>query len=295
MFHFGHYNYGSMYWWAVFFLMTGIVGALWMLVSRGISAEDKTLALLVLLQISLTPLGSNTGAYPIINNLFIAAPFTIWCVYRWFRLACRDDYQDLDRGLYGKLKRNIRQLPWQSMLLIFGIMICVQSTMFHWNFAYYDGIRGEVRDTLVTEPSKAEGIYTNRENAECLSDLVVYARENGLIGRQVILYGEIPGLSYLLDMPDAISTTWPDLNSYRLAQFEEDMKTVINHMEEERPVVIVASGVAAYYSEDAEAYEWFGVDPEKYSADMKMELLRQFLAEYDYKETFGNMRYVVYE
>lgn len=297
MFHFRYYSYDyvCMYWWAVFFLITGIAGILWMLIHRGISAEDRTLALLVLLQILLTPLGSNNGLAPMINNLFITAPFTIWCAYRWFRLAEGNTYKDSDRSLYGKLKNNIGHLPWKSMLLIFGIMLCVQSTGFHWEFVFGDGVWGEARDTLAAEPPKAEGIYTNRENAECLSDLIAYARENGLIGKQVILYGEIPGLSYLLDMPGAVSTTWPDLDSYRLAQFEEDIKTVINRMNEERPVVIVASGVAAYYTEDAEAYKWFGVNPDEYGADMKMEILRQFLMEYEYQETFSNMRYVVYE
>lgn len=297
MFHFRYYSYDyvCMYWWAVFFLITGIAGTLWMLIRRGISAEDRTFALLVLLQILLTPLGSNNGLAPMINNLFITAPFTVWCVYRWFRLAEGNTCQNSDRSLYGKLKSNIGHLPWKSMLLIFGIMLCVQSTGFHWEFVFGDGVWGEARDTFVAEPPKAEGIYTNRENAECLSDLAVYARENGLNGKKVILYGEIPGLSYLLDMPGAISTTWPDLDSYRLAQFEEDIKTVINRMNEERPVVIVASGVAAYYTEDAEAYKWFGVNPEEYGADMKMEILRQFLMEYEYQETFSNMRYVVYE
>ena len=297
MFHFRYYSYDyvCMYWWAVFFLITGIAGTLWMLIGRGISAEDRTLALLVLLQILITPLGSNNGLAPMINNLFIAAPFAIWCVYRWFRPTDGNLQRYLGESLYEKLKRNIRQLPWQSMLLIFGIVLCVQSTGFHWEFVFGDGVWGEARDTVVAEPPKAEKVYTNRENAECLSDLAVYVRNNGLIGRKVILYGEIPGISYLLDMPGAISTTWPDLDSYRIVQFEEDIKTVINHMNEERPIVIVSSGIAAYYTEDAEAYRWFDVNPEEYGADRKMEMLRQFLTEYDYAETFSNMRYVVYE
>ena len=281
MFHFRYWShdYVSMYWWAVLFLMTGIAGALWMVVSREISAEDKTLALLVLLQILLTPLGSNNGLSPIINNLFVAAPFTLWCAYRWFQ----------------KANGNMNHFPWQSMLLAFGIMFCIQSTGFHWLFVFGDGIWGEKRDTQITEIPKAAGIYTNRENAEYLSDLAVYVRESGLTGKKVILYGEIPGLSYLLDMPSAISTTWPDLDSNRLTRFEQDMESVKQHINEERPVVIVSSGVAAYYTEDAEAYEWFGVDPEKYGADKKMEILQQFLADYGYEETFADMRYVVYE
>lgn len=297
MFHFRYwsYDYVSMYWWAVMFLLLGIVGALWMIADRKIPAEDKTLALLVLLQIILTPLGSNNKLSPIINNLFIAAPFTIWCAYRCFQKANARLYDESDKNLSGKSMRNIIHLPWQSMLIIFGIMFCIQSTGFHWFFVFGDGIWGEARDTRITELPRAEGIYTNRENAECLSDLAVYVRENGLTDRKVILYGEIPGLSYLLDMPCAISSTWPDLDSYRLTQFREDMEIAETHMDEERPVVIVASGIAAFYTEDAEAYKWFGVNPEEYGADKKIEILRQFLADHDYEETFANMRYVVYE
>lgn len=297
MFHFRYYyyDYVCMYWWAVLFLMTGIAGALWMIVSRKITAEDKTLALLVLLQIFLTPLGSNNKLSPIINNLFIAAPFTLWCVYRWFQKANDGLYDESDKNRSGRSTRNVRHLPWQSMLVIFGIVFCIQSIGFHWNFVFGDGIWGEARDTLAAELPKAEGVYTNRVNAECLADLAVYVREEGLTGNKVILYGEIPGLSYLLDMPSAISTTWPDLDSNRLSQFEQDMESVRQHMNEERPVVIVSSGVAAYYAEDAEVYEEFGVDPEKYGADRKMEILLQFLTDYGYEESFVNKRYVVYE
>lgn len=297
MFHFRYYYYDgvSMYWWAVIFLLTGIVGALWMLGSRKVSAEDKALALLVLLQIFLTPIGSNNRLYPIINNLFAAAPFTLWCVYRWFLRANEKQFDEPDGKLPWGLKKSIVHFPWQSMLLIFGIVFCVQSTGFHWNYVFGDGVWGEKRDTLITELPKAAGIYTNRENAEYLLDLAAFVKENGLTGKGVILYGEIPGLSYLLDMPSAISTTWPDLDSNRLNQFEQDIETVGRHMNEERPVVIVASGIAAYYTEDAKAYEWFGVDPEKYDADEKLKLLYRFLTEYEYRETFANMRYVVYE
>lgn len=281
MFHFRYYYYDgvSMYWWAVFLLLTGITGALWMLGSRKISGEKKVLALIVLLQIILTPLGSNNDLYPIINNLFLTAPFTLWCGYLWF----------------GGAGRKVRHFPWQSMLVIFVLMLCVQSAGFHFGYVFGDGVWGEKRDTLITDLPKAKGIYTNRENAEYLSDLLTFVDENGLSDKSVILYGEIPGISYLLNMPSAISTAWPDLDSNRLVRFEQDMESMEQNIDKERPVVIVASGIAAYYSEDAEAYEWFGVDVEKYNADEKLAILREFLTDYDYEETFANMRYVVYQ
>lgn len=297
MFHFRYYSYDgvSMYWWAVFLLLTGITGALWMLGSRKISKEKKILALIVLLQIVLTPLGSNNDLYPIINNLFLVAPFTLWCGYLWFKEAGRKAHDEPCRNPHEEMTKKIIHFPWQSMLVIFVFMLCVQSVGFHFGYVFGDGIWGEKRDTLITDLPKAEGIYTNRENAEYLSDLLTFVNENGLSDKNVILYGEIPGISYLLDMPSAISTTWPDLDSNRLVRFKQDMESVEQNMNTERPVVIVASGIAAYYSEDAETYEWFGVNVEKYNADEKLVVLREFLTDYDYEETFANMRYVVYE
>lgn len=280
MFDFRYYNYGSIYLWAVLFLLVTVACAVWVLLDRrGKCGEEKVLALLVLLQMFVTPLGSNNALYPMINNLFLAAPFTLWICCRWF----------------AKTRGKEIHVPWKILLAMFGIMVLIQSIGFHTQFVFLDGVWGEKRDTLAEGIPKAEGIHTNRENAELLADLAAYAKERQFAGREVILYGEIPGLSYFLDMPTAISTSWPDLDSYRMVQFEEDMAEVEKKMETSRPVVIVASAIAAYRGEDAEAYEWFGVDEEAYDADEKVALLLQFLEEYDYEETFCNMRYAVYE
>lgn len=280
MFDFRYYKYGSIYLWAVLFLLVTAACAVWVLLNRkNIDGKEKVLALLVLLQMFVTPLGSNNALYPMMNNLFLAAPFTLWVCLRWF----------------AKTRGKEIHVPWKSMLAMFGLMVLIQSIGFHMQFVFLDGVWGEKRDTLAEGIPKAEGIYTNRENAELLADLAAYAKERQFAGREVILYGEIPGLSYFLDMPTAISTSWPDLDSYRMVQFKEDMTEVEENMETNRPVVIVSSAIAAYRGEDAEAYEWFGVDVEAYDADEKIALLLQFLDEYDYEETFCNMRYAVYE
>ena len=279
MFSFEYFYYRSIYQWAVFFLLLTAACAVYLLISKSHCIEDKILALLVLIQMLVTPLGSNNDLYPIINNLFIAAPFTLWICY----------------GLFVNAKGKIIHFPWKSMLISLFVMLIIQSTGFHIYFVFNDGVRGEKRDTLVTEIPKSEGIYTTGENAELLTDLVNHAKENNFSGREVILYGELPGLSYFLDMPTAISTAWPDLDSYRLQRFEQDMEVVRTNMETNRPIVIVSSGIAAYRSEDAEAYEWFGVDEKAYHADEKLALLLQFLDDYNYEETFCNMKYAIYE
>ena len=298
MFDFHYYYYGSIYQWAVLFLIAAIVCALSVLMSTGRRSEDKVLALIVLIQLFVTPLGGNNELYPNINNLFLAAPFTLW--------VCRD--------LFLLAGRKSVHIPWKTMTLVFGLMVFIQSIGFHAQFVFLDGVWGEKRDTLLTGIPKVEGIYTNKENAELFLDLEEYARAQNFAGREVILYGEVPGLSYFLDMPTAISTAWPDLDSFRLVQFEQDMEKLeqklsgeaaqssgagVERREEEAlqepPVVIVSSAIAAYWGEDAEAYQWFGVDTEALDADEKLAVLRQFLEDYGYEETFCNMRYAVYQ
>lgn len=298
MFDFHYYYYGSIYQWAVLFLIAAVVCALSVLIGRKRSTEDKVLALIVLIQLFVTPLGGNNELYPNINNLFLAAPFTLW--------ICRDFF--LSAG------RKSVHMPWKIMVVVFGLMVFVQSIGFHMQFVFLDGVWGEKRDTLLTGIPKVEGIYTNQENAELFLDLAEYAEQQDFAGREVILYGEVPGLSYFLDMPTAISTAWPDLDSFRLVQFEQDMEKVKQKLageaehhsgtgagqrEEEvlrnRPVVIVSSAIAAYWGEDAEAYQWFGVDTEALDADEKLAVLLQFLEDYGYEETFCNMRYAVYQ
>jgi len=282
MFSFRYYEYGSMYQWAVLFLIASISCALYVLAGSRYSPEGKVFALIVLLQIFVTPLGSNNELYPIINNLFLAAPFTLW--------VCRDLFVSTGgKGIH---------FPWKVMAVTLFVMVFVQSVGFHMRFSFLDGIRGEKRDTLLTGVPKVEGIYTSRENAETFLELAEYAKQQGFAGREVILYGEVPGLSYFLDMPTAISTAWPDLDSFRPVQFMQDMEKLERKMaagSENRPVVITSSAVAAYRSEDAEAYKWFGVDPKKYDRDEKLAALSEFLDKYEYEETFCNMRYAVYE
>lgn len=279
MFEFCYYNYRGIFGWAVFFLLMTAVCAVALLIDKRRGTEDKILAVLVLLQMLVTPIGGNNKLYPMINNMFLAAPFTIWVCGGWFAAT---------------EKREIH-FPWKCMCLLFGIMVFAQSIAFHARFVFQDGVWGEKRDTLITDIPKASGIYTNKENADMFTELVKYAEEEEFAGREVILYGEIPGISYFLDMPTAISTSWPDLDSYRLERFIRDMEAVTMNMEKERPVVIVSSAIAAYKGEDAEAYEWFGVDTLAYDADEKLAALLEFLDAYEYEETFCNMKYAVYK
>lgn len=281
MFHFRYYQYGngSIYYPAVLLLLVTIAAAALCLTGKKACAEQKILAVIVLLQIFLTPLGSNNDLYPIINNLFLAAPFLLWVMYG------------------GRLRNGVvYDFVWRAPAVLLVLFVTVQSIGSHACFVFQDGIYGEAREMCVKMPEKAAGVYTNLENGALLEELSGFTKEEGLTGREAITYGELPGLHYLLDMPPALSTGWPDLESYRMAEYTRDLAAVEseNKAGKELPVIIVSSGVAAYWSDDGEAINWFGVDVEKMAMDEKQRILGAFVRDHGYTEVFGNARYVVY-
>lgn len=279
MFTFRYYehDYRSIYYPTVLFLLVTIFLCIYCLFAKKIGRGQKVFAMLLLLQIFVTPLGSNNALSPVINNLFLAVPFTLWIVYQLS---------------VGKAKSAVWALPF-TMLALF---VLIQSVGFHAEFAFQDGIWGEPRDRKVELPKKAAGIYTNQQNGALLEELVLFAQEEDLSGREMIAYGELPGLHYLLDMPPALSTGWPDLTSYRMAEYTRDLEVLETKGKagKEPPVIIVSSAAAAYWSDDGEAINWFGVDMEKMAKDEKLRILEEWIRDYGYEERFGNARYVVY-
>lgn len=284
MFTFRYYDYTSIYDPTVLLLLITIGAAVYCLIKKEMAAEKKILAAAVLLEIFLTPLGSNNHLYPIINNLFLAVPFLLWVAYD--KAA---DETRRDSGLRVSFL-------WQYPLMGLAAFVLVQSIGFHTGFAFNDGVFGESRDRQVTLPKKAAGAWTQQERGVLLEELVSFANQEGLTGRKLISYGELPGLSYLLDMPPALSTGWIDLDSYRMEEYVRDMEAVEaeNTAGKELPIVMVSTPVAAYLSDDGEAIVWFGVDMEAYAADEKLQILGNFLREHGYAECFGNAEYVVY-
>lgn len=300
MFHFRYYEYGngSIYYPAVLLLLATIAAAALCLIGKKVRAEQKILAAFVLLQIFLTPLGSNNDLYPIINNLFLAAPFLLWVVSDRALASSAVRYEKEEEKADAGQPRNgaVYEFVWLMPMTILILFVTAQSIGFHANFVFQDGIYGEPRDMRVETPEKAAGVYTNLENGTLLGELAAFTREEGFTGRELITYGELPGLYYLLDMPPALSTGWPDLTSYRMTEYKRDLADLEMEIEagKEAPVIIVSSSVAAYWSDDGEAINWFGVDIEKMAKDEKLRVLGEWVRDYGYTERFANARYVVY-
>lgn len=116
----------------------------------------------------------------------------------------------------------------------------------------------------------------------------------------MILYGEIPSLSYYLQMPSAFNP-WSDLRSYGLEVMEKDLQETIIKMEVnegKRPVVIVENRYVRYQEKGVTALEEMGLQEltiQKITEDKKWELLVEFMEEYEYGKTFSNEKFTIYE
>ena len=296
MFNVKYHTYESMFWWAATFLIIAIVIFILNLFDRKISPDYKLLCIILILVIGITPIGSNNNIYPNMNNLFLVAPIAMFSIY----------------NLIIKVKDYEWAFPMQAMLTMVILALLVQSVGFGTTFVFRGARNGHKRDTQIINNVILKGMYTNAEKAEAIEGLSQYWDERNAAGvseemerTKVLLFGHIPGVSYFLNVPCAIPHSWPDLASYAYDTFENDMEELkgrITDKGEAKPVVIVSYGVNAVLTDDAEAMDYYvnniesGEEPlERMLASDKLKYLGEFLQEFNYRQTFSNNRFVVYE
>lgn len=223
MFSFRYYeDYSSMYEWGMVGLYLIWLAAIYMLISKKNTLEEKLWAVLVLVITAVTPLGSNNYTFQNLNNLFLTAPFAL---YTYVKIVRR-------RPAAGT--RAQVAFPWKAMLGMLGVMIALQSTGFHSQFAFRDGMDGEPRQYRFQAGTALSGMRTTKSNGEPLEALVTYMQEQERMTETGIFYGDCPGMSFLLQLPSAISTPWPDLASYAYDTFVQELEAM-----EGAPVVIL--------------------------------------------------------
>lgn len=223
MFSFRYYeDYTSMYEWGMIGLYLVWIAAIYMLISTKNSLEEKLWAVMILVITLVTPLGSNNYTFQNLNNLFLTAPFAFYTYVKIFRR----------RGGKGIISRH--PFPWKAMLAMLGTMIFIQSIGFHSQFVFRDGMDGAKREYIFESHSVLKGMRTTKENGESLQSLFDYMEEKEINPQEVILYGDCPGLSYILNVPFAIGTAWPDLGSYSVETFMQDLQEL-----KKAPVVII--------------------------------------------------------
>ena len=265
MFSFRYYeDYSSIYEWGMMGLFLSIAAAVYGLVMAGKESDDNrrkfvALSVMSLVIIVIAPLGSNNYTYQNLNNLFIVLPVT-------FSL-CLDAYKRVSR-----MEKLYFTAPMGIMLLALLVILVIQGGGFNVKFVFRDGMRGEPRDTRIETVDTVKGMYTNSANAANLTGL--YESVEKVNPSELVLFGDCPGLTFILRRPSALFTSWTDLDS--------------------NPVNEVKKGLDALSGRDGIAVIIRNTDSSFVNSAEKSELIQEFINENDYRECYQNGEYTVY-
>ncbi|MBR1931502.1 MAG: hypothetical protein IJ833_08550 [Lachnospiraceae bacterium] len=291
-FSFLYYSYDSMLLPGILFLMLTMVIAVIRILHRRSSKEERLLGGLMILVVLVTSIGSNNNVYPSLNNLFLVAPCTLWWCLRFVRdvKACR----------LGKWQLVCDPAAAKGVLLAFLGLFMVQSVLFGSVFVFAEGTGVQNPTAKVTGNPVLQGVVMNSERARWMQEISDYVEENELQGREVVLYGKIPAMSFYLQMPAAFNP-WPDLASYNLETMQDDMELLRKEIEKEeveRPIVIAENIYGQYTEGNKLALVRMGLDEDYIQVimdDPKWRMITDFMRDFDYELTFQNDKFMVWQ
>lgn len=300
----------SVFQWAVILLTVTWIAGLVVIFGRRFTEQEKLLCGMNIIMIVITPLGSNNHLYASINNLFLVAPFTLWMVYRFVKwrpagilagtILIKWLPQDKSGEKVRKVKVRLEMYPIKALIISMLVVILIQSMLFGWFYVFSEGNGGENLHTKIENSDILKGMLTSPDRAEEISTIAAYVEDNDLVGKEVILYGQIPAMSYYLKMPFAI-TPWPDLQSYNYEILEQDLAELEEEIlqgEKELPVILLEIRQGSYLLEGENGLETLEIsekETEAISADRKLQLLDSFMKKYHYSKTFENTKFIMFQ
>ena len=265
--------YASIYMPCVFVVGIMIMLSLFLLADRRTDPERKFPAMLVLLTSLLAGLGSNNNIFNNINNLFFVLPCFFWLLVRFLRE-----------------RRQILFFPFQAAAVALILLLAVQALPFGVKFVYEEASGARDMSARITEIPVLSGMHTGKQRAGQLQGLYDYLREAGLADRECVLYGNIPGIAYYMELEPAVNV-WGDLRSYSYDTMREDLDRLAGRCEsgEELPLVILSHTWALYLERPEDAADYWDQ-----TAVGKLELVRVFMESFPYKRVFDNDAFTVY-
>ncbi|MBO7600484.1 MAG: hypothetical protein J6S95_04975, partial [Lachnospiraceae bacterium] len=179
-------------------------------------------------------------------------------------------------ALFAGEDKKIRFLPLRALSCVFLAALLFQSARFYMDYCYGSAGAGEL--TASFEKGVLKGTRTLPGLVDIIEGLEDNVHSDNLSGREVITWGDIPLMGFVLDMPTAFSTGWPDLTSFSEDTFVKELSTM------DKPVIIVN--------------RWFSggdpLNPEVWQYSKKAELLSDFMNEKNYRLSFENDKFRVY-
>ncbi len=250
----------------------------WTMIRKKAQRVDKLDALLVLLLIFITPLGSNNGVYPLMDNLFLIVPLGISLL---IKVAVKTPVS------------KAVQMPVITMFIAFFTLMLIQGVQFYSTFTFKGQDAGQICDTKITDVDVLTGMKTNDARSKILSDTLIHANEivDKTSERKLFTFGDIPGFFFLLDdVQPVLTTTWPDLDSYEITYFEEELSEETKRIKEEnceKPVIILSK-------KNTNSQESEEVFSEEVKINKKEQLVKEFMDSLEYVMMFENERYEIW-
>lgn len=255
-------TYNSIYYPGIMLLLMAIALSLLQLFRKETDRKEKLLALLVPLTLYLTSLGGNNAIYSSMNNLFLVMPCFLWMAYEFLRE-----------------KTPIVYFPFKTFLAAGILLLFIQGMCFGNTFVYEKATGARDVSTEITQIPVLQGMHTGAENAGSLEELYGYLKGNNLLDRECILFGDIPGLAYYMEMKPAINI-WSDLRSYSPDTMQADLEKLKEKIRrtEEYPIIIMHQKYAGFCSRGDVSFF-----PEEETTGQKLVELCAFMQEYGYQ------------
>lgn len=302
---FGYYGeYGSVMMPGAVMTLITVVITLILVFRRQSTLEDRLMAGLAFLIVLITPMGSNNGIFPVVNNLFLVSPVIINYIWKlvkvkeWEGISKYNfnnpikDKNGMKKSVYQIVKSYLSLFPIKAGLLAFCLLFLVQTTTFGMEFTFTEA--KNAKDTFYTVESNPtlHGIRMSFEKAYDMYGLTEYANAHGLKGKELITYGYIPAVSFYLQMPSAFNP-WVDLASYNIAVMEEEINKITADFESgviaELPVIIIDSKYMDCATEELAEANGIKLD------DDKWKLIMELIVEGRYSIKYHNSSFAVLE
>lgn len=264
--------------------------ALTVLILKRFSAEKKLMAVIVVIILGITPIGSNNQLTTNINFMFLPMCFVLDTLWQLF--GVKDATQACEISLArGKCQLVLNSYPVKALSLVYLVLLLYLSTGFGANYVFRDDTSNGERTVQVESIESLKGMKTSAVRAAQWEALGEFADKERMEGCTAIFYGDIPTLSAYLKMPFLMSP-WPDLQSYSNAVFESEIAQIEANLENERPYIFLGSG----FKELVTSAMLNGMSSGEFMATYgyKFGLLYDMILENDYTCVFDNEICAVY-
>ena len=280
VFTFKYMNNGSIFNISVVFIIISLLVFLSAIFLPWMEDHEKLLSVMGILIILITPLGTNNHLFAVINNMFVIMPAAVCVMAGYLRI----------------LKDNIVLFPAKAFVCLLTGLVAVQALLFGlvYCFRVGDGQTFEVRRFAYGNSIPVlNGLYGPKYERDELCGLAdaLNQSENVEDGAKLLTWGNVPGFYYILDMPPALPTLWPDLESYPYIEFSKGLNKL--DADDTLPVIIMSAEEAEGFGAN-EVYSYSAKTTDSGPSMLKRLALMEFMSTNNYTCEYSNDGYAYF-